>query len=93
MAVSHGITDTPKPNLLGRSVSVEGSVWGSPYAGKQYHGTITEIIRHTSGPNKDFDTYHVKFDDCTDQFSLSDMLQFRFITQEEHDLLFDSHQF
>ena len=86
-------TDTPKPNLLGRSVSVEGSVWGSPYAGKQYHGTITEIIRHTSGPNKDFDTYHVKFDDCTDQFSLSDMLQFRFITQEEHDLLFDSHQF
>jgi hypothetical protein len=78
-----------RPTLLGRSVSVPGEMWGPMYNGTTYTGYVRRCTRNTVGANAGFDTYRVVFEDCTDEFSLSDLKSFGVITEDEFTLLFD----
>ena len=78
-----------RPTLLGRSVSVPGEMWGAQYNGTTYTGYVRKCTRNTVGPNAGFDTYRVVFEDCTDEFSLSDLKSFGVIAEDEFTLLFD----
>ena len=74
-------------SLVGRVVSVHGSLWGARYKGKTYHGKVTRITRPTRGKLKGYYVYWVKFSDCVEKFSLSDLQGFGAITDEEYDTL------
>lgn len=82
--------------LIGREVTFDGSLWNDDrYKNKTYHGTVAKLTRPTRGLSKGYDLYHVKIrgEKTLQKFSLSDLLAFGFITDDEYTSLNNEYQY
>jgi len=72
-------------SLLGMEIELPGKKWGSMYKGRTYPGVISRFTR-TEG----YVIWFGEFDDCQESFDITDLLDYKLVSQEQHDLLRDS---
>lgn len=79
---------TSKQDLIGRTFSVRGELWGESFAGKLYDLTVLRIVKTIkAGDTKKYDTFILQEDDQDGneyEFYLGDLKDFGIVTEEEY---------
>ena len=78
-----------KQDLIGRTFSLRGELWGEAFAGNLYDMTVIRLVKTIkTGDTKKYDTFILREDDDQDdneyEFYLGDLKDFGLLTEEEY---------
>ena len=71
-------------SILGLEIQLPGEKWGELYKGRLFQGVLTSFTEKDG-----YVVWFAKFDDCEEKFNITDLLDYKLVSQDQYDQLID----